>query len=106
MADMKLRECPFCSEQHIKLMEWPSDGTICEVFCLNCKSSTGAKFTKKEAVRHWNTRVTDSVIEAQEAEIKRLREALEFYATRKAYDGDYELYQDAGRIAQEALKGK
>lgn len=34
---------------------------------------------------------------------EKVKEALEFYATRKAYDGDYDLHIDAGRLAKEAL---
>lgn len=121
MADIKYKPCPFCSETQIKLMEWPADATICEIFCLNCKSNTGAKFTKKEAVKHWNTRATDSTIEAQEAEIKRLRDALgyiEFSSHFRAitYNGKdcdantQEAYEDSlkaiGQIAQAALAEK
>lgn len=59
--------CPFCSETQIKLIQWPKCATVWEVFCLNCKVTTGAKFTKKEAITAWNTRAPDS----------KLREALE-----------------------------
>jgi hypothetical protein len=45
-------------------------------------------------------------VEAQTKEIKELRAALEFYATHKAYDGDYDLYIDQGKIAQAALTGE
>ena len=44
------------------------------------------------------------IIESQQQQIDKLTSALEFYATRKAYDGDDDLYIDQGKLAQAALK--
>jgi hypothetical protein len=63
-SELKLLPCPMCAETQIKLTEWPADATICEIFCLNCHLNTGAKFTKEEAIKHWNCRAKDPEKEA------------------------------------------
>lgn len=131
MTDVKLKPCPFCGGEATIQNEGTEADITCDSCYASNNIQISDFFTYEE--RHnnpdfkwldapiygyapggkqraidiltdlWNVRASDSTIEAQEAEINRLREALEFYATRKAYDGDYELYQDAGRIAQAAL---
>lgn len=57
MKKPDLKPCPFCGDHLVKFVTWPKSPTICEVFCMNCHANTGAKFTKKEAIKHWNSRV-------------------------------------------------
>ncbi len=89
----RLLPCPMCSETQIKLIEWPADATICEILCLNCKLNTGAKFTKNEAIKHWNNR-TDTGKD-------KLVAALKFYANAENMT---EIMDDFGKIAEAALK--
>lgn len=90
MADMKeqseldeytdlLLQCPFCGSYEVSLSicrRQQEEGSYVE--CEDC-GSAGASFYGKNqeinASKQWNTRATDSTIEVQEAEIKRLREA-------------------------------
>lgn len=107
MADMKLKNCPYCDGEpslipHIRNKTY-------EVRCLSDKCYEGCALdTIDEAVKHWNTRASDSTIEAQEAEIKRLRESLgEVINVPKEYQGKewYQALNKAVDIAQAALWG-
>ena len=81
---VELLPCPFCKETQICLTEWPADTTIWEVFCLSCKVNTGAKFTKEEAIKHWNTRV---LTERESKLVEALQRCIETDAyNRREYD--------------------
>ncbi len=102
----ELKECPACHESQIKLIEWPADSTICEITCMNCHLNTGAKFTKNEAIIHWNTRPQEVKLEAI---IRELLKALEFYSGDNWKDNiplvyiNGEFLPDNGDIAKQTL---
>lgn len=66
--------------------------------------------TRAEAIAAWNKRAPTEELAAKEARIKKLEEALEFYAEPRLYVNVWvhqDLYRYQGKIAREALeKGK
>lgn len=93
MADMKLKECPWCTAGTTLIHEnkgvWGGTKGYSEPISVEvqhwCEKEEGQPSPRRlvfvgrdteSAIRIWNTRITDPTIEAQEAEIKRLREAL------------------------------
>ena len=98
----KLKPCPFCGGTAKiakgKIEFW--------AYCPHCGAQTELYETDQEAALAWNDRTTE---EAQAAEIKRMREALELIAKEKFYFARGEEEKQIRRvceIAEEALKGK
>lgn len=107
MSDLK--PCPMCGETQIKLIDWPADNSIYEVFCLSCKINTGAKFTKKEAILHWNTRAYEQRIAAFESFVDDLEFEhnllkSESWGTVKD-EVEVNIYEKILKSAKTALKG-
>lgn len=105
----ELKPCPFCGGE-AKCIEFYG---LYHVICCNCNIAGKDCPRRESAVSAWNARHIENELEAEN---KRLREALEFYALGKhllkasgvvvcdAYDlvsGKVE----NGKYAQEALKG-
>lgn len=101
MVDMKLRECPLCGNDEIEI-DRDIPGSI--HFTCGC----GIDYISSEiddAIEAWNTRASDATIEAQQAEIRRLREALERIAEGECnINHPPECCNCAVNIAQAALK--
>lgn len=74
----ELKPCPFCNGK----AEFENDNKEWFVFCEKCGSMTVLFETKPEAKDAWNARPIE---DKQEAENKRLREALELIAKSKFY---------------------
>lgn len=103
-----LKRCPFCGGE-AKCIEFYG---LYHVICCNCHIAGKDCPRRESAVSAWNNRPIE---DAQASEIKRLREALEFYALGKhllkasgvvcdAYDivsGQVE----NGKYAREVLEG-
>lgn len=116
MSDLK--PCPFCGGK-AELQTSPMighDGEWIAILCdgVECRVSPeilscGDADLKAEVITAWNTRATDATIEAQTAEIARLREALTYYADvegRHPNDGPWGVdSMDFGDVARAALKG-
>lgn len=97
----KLKPCPFCGGE----AEIIKDDMYVWGHCTNCDSDTDLYQIKKEAVAAWNARPIE---DAQTAENKRLREALELIAKAKFYFARGEEEKQIRRvceIAEDALKG-
>lgn len=114
----EVKSCPFCSGKEVKLFK---EGSIWVVECLQCLAKVGAT-AEADVLDFWNSRpIEDKLhekIKKLEAENKRLREALEFYAeldgngiqlygdmdskALEFVDGDSQIF---GTIAKDALKG-
>lgn len=103
IKEIEFLSCPFCAETQIKLMKWPAGATIWEIFCLNCKVTTGAKFTKKEAVIGWNARVNnhDKLMELLKdvlSEVNSCHDCIEL-------SGDEELKERIKAVLEEPMHG-
>ena len=108
-----LKRCPFCGEEaRVEKINLGKQGLF-RVICPEClTATTHLREDEKNAVAEWNSRPIENELEAEN---KRLREALEFYALGKhllkasgvvcdAYDivsGKVE----NGKYAQEVLEG-
>lgn len=104
-----LKSCPFCGGE-AKCIEFYG---LYHVICCNCHIAGKDCSTRESAVSAWNNRPIEDELEAEN---KRLREALEFYALGKhilkasgvAVCDAYDLVSgkvENGKYAQEALKG-
>jgi hypothetical protein len=101
-----LLPCPFCGNP-------PKSGDSTYgywlIFCSdenNCLAQPSVELkTEAEAIAAWNTRAqTDATIEAQAAEIERLRDALEYYA-QELMTGPWGIDSlDFGDVARAALE--
>lgn len=81
-----LKPCPFCGSYQITTApNYRFGGTPdWAVMCKACGTSI-LHDTEAEAITAWNTRTSDATIEAQEAEIVRLREALTDWVSHAEY---------------------
>ena len=99
----ELKPCPFCGGKAEMLGE---DDGMYQVVCPNCAANIDNYDDEKEvAAKKWNKR---KIEDAQAAEIKRMREALELIAKEKFYFARGEEEEQIRRvceIAEEALKG-
>ena len=102
MTDTNLKRCPFCGGKPYFENEGSDYGFY--AVCSRCGCWTGALKTKDETLKLWNNRTIE---DAQAAEIKRMREALELIAKEKFYFARGEEEKQIRRvceIAEEALK--
>lgn len=103
-----LKPCPFCgSEAELRFSEGESGKRYYWVPCKKCSCCQTIFDTPQEAGAAWNARPIENElvekIEKLEAEIKRLREALAFYAE---LDGNgIQLYGDMDSEALEFVDG-
>lgn len=100
----ELKPCPFCGEEaRVEKLNLGKQGLF-RVICPNCLTATHLREEKNNAVAEWNARPIE---DAQTAENKRLREALELIAEAKFYfarDEEKEQIRRVCEIAEEALK--
>jgi len=102
----KLKSCPFCNETQVTLTRWSKGVAVWEVFCLNCKASTGAKFHENEAVEHWNTRADmhTELVEALEAAMEGVHNFHRDYVHYEGGKVDKELNRIWNELNGAALK--
>lgn len=101
-----LKPCPFCGGEDFQIYK---EGSVYAVKCGQCETKVGA-LDEKTAVEYWNNRPIE---EAQAAEIKRLREALEIYKEALheglwktgLQDSIWEIIEQAEEKAEQILKG-
>ena len=103
-----LKPCPFCDGAP----EWAPDPKHSKVQCSNedCEAQTGCWYPRTEAgeakaIAAWNTRAEQSCAE-KDAEIARLREALEWYGEQARLCRLIHSEGDAGRAALSEDGGK
>lgn len=101
-----LLPCPFCGADAAELHENPH-ADMAWVACIICglEAPTETGVQAEQAVDYWNSRPGAS----SQAEIERLRAALEFYANPEIYkphpDGPAFDRRDVSYVARAALSG-
>ena len=118
----KLKRCPFCGNEAEFNSDEFGEGVCCKSCGATMHNGVYGEEGRRLASAAWNTRPIENElrekIEKLEAENKRLREALEFYAeldgngiqlygdmdskALEFVDGDSQIF---GTIAKDALKG-
>lgn len=89
---MKIRHCPFCGSNEIRIGKVEIHGNGNKRPCIECENCgamiTAPKKYPQDALKRWNTRVLD----ADEQEIYKLQELLrhDAYCRMKDYVGEYD----------------
>lgn len=89
---MKIRHCPFCGSNEIRIGEVEIHGEGNKLPCVKCENCgamiTAPKCCPEEALERWNRRVLD----ADEQEIYKLQELIrhDAYCLMKDYVSEYE----------------
>jgi Lar family restriction alleviation protein len=100
MAESKLKPCPFCGSSDVGHQVIPDAKQF--VMCNGCGACIDSIDAQTDDVCSlWNRRSPDPEAQRLEAEVQRLREALEKI---DAMDSEYVIATEAPHIARAALK--
>ncbi len=57
--NIKFKPCPFCGSRNISMHYLFANGYY--VLCEKCETKSGYALTRKESIKHWNTRLNNEL---------------------------------------------